>query len=190
MRVKDEEKKKAIYRSTLEIVSNQGIAGIKMADIARKVELSPSTLYIYFKNKEELITSLFTDIMEEQNKTTRKYITENQSFKIKLKNIWVYWLKYSINNYNEISFLQQVKKSPYFDKLPKHILEAKQDIGHDIYKEGKEQLIVKDIDNQVLSEISTAILHKCSALVMDKKFSLSNKDIDTMFSFVWDAIKS
>lgn len=40
------------------IFSSKGFSATTMEDIAREVELSPSTLYLYFKNKEELYGSL------------------------------------------------------------------------------------------------------------------------------------
>ncbi|MBK7429323.1 MAG: helix-turn-helix transcriptional regulator [Saprospiraceae bacterium] len=37
-----------------------GYTDLRMADVAKEAGMATGTLYIYFKNKEELINTLFT----------------------------------------------------------------------------------------------------------------------------------
>ena len=55
MKLKDTAKKEAIVAETIDIVFRKGFSGIKMAELARLVGVSPSTLYVYYKSKEDLI---------------------------------------------------------------------------------------------------------------------------------------
>lgn len=189
MRIKDENKKKAIIQNTLDVVFEKGIAGVKMSSLARNMGVSPSTLYVYYKSKDELIVSLFAEIMEKQTLVTRKKLKQELTFKLKLKEIWLQWLKYSVDNYKEMIFLRQVKQSPYFDKLPDKTKIAKIELGNDIFEEGKHQRTVKEIDSQILSAIVSAILHQGTTLIMNKELSFNKKDTDMLFAFVWDAVK-
>ena len=61
MRCKDESKVDAIYKATLTLVKDRGLAGITMCDISKEASIATGTLYIYFKNKDELIKALFTE---------------------------------------------------------------------------------------------------------------------------------
>ena len=46
---------------------NKGFTKVTMEDIAREAELSPGTLYLYFKNKDELCASLSLRILQYLN---------------------------------------------------------------------------------------------------------------------------
>jgi len=52
------ERRRHIMDAAKRLFSSKGFGATTMEDIAREVELSPSTLYLYFKNKEELYGSL------------------------------------------------------------------------------------------------------------------------------------
>ncbi len=47
-----------------QVFSSQGFNGATMEEIARRAELSPATLYLYFKNKNELYASLNLRMLE------------------------------------------------------------------------------------------------------------------------------
>jgi len=53
-----ENRRNQILNAAKEIFMSKGLRAATMEDIARKVELSPGTIYTYFKNKEELYVSL------------------------------------------------------------------------------------------------------------------------------------
>ncbi|MDI6688672.1 MAG: TetR/AcrR family transcriptional regulator, partial [Desulfobacterales bacterium] len=57
---------------------NKGFAGVTMEDIAREAELSPGTLYLYFKNKDELCASLSLRILQYLNMRLRHVSSEKE----------------------------------------------------------------------------------------------------------------
>jgi len=67
---KEKEKKRRrqqIIDAARAVFSEKGFNRASMEDIAREAELSPGTLYIYFKNKEELYASLMLSILQYLN---------------------------------------------------------------------------------------------------------------------------
>lgn len=50
-----EEVRKKIIHAALEIAEEEGLSDVRMEDIARKIGISRATLYLYFRNREELI---------------------------------------------------------------------------------------------------------------------------------------
>ena len=190
MKLKDQDKKEAIYAETLNIVFSKGIAGIKMADLAKRVGISPSTLYVYHKNKEELIVSLFTDLIKEQTNIFRSHLDADIPYKLKLKKLWLQWLQFSIDNHKEMNFLKQFKRSPYMDKVPEAVKADKHKLSEDLLNEGKTQLVIKNVPNKILEGIVEANMLQTTTMIMEKQISLAEKDTDMMFSFLWDAIKA
>jgi AcrR family transcriptional regulator len=58
------------------VFSAKGFNRATMEEIAGEAELSPGTLYLYFKNKEELHTSLSIDILKYLTRQMREYVDE------------------------------------------------------------------------------------------------------------------
>lgn len=190
MRVKDESKRLAIIESTLDIVFLKGFAGVKMATLAKEVGISVSTLYVYYKNKEDLIVSIAVELIERETKRSSQNITEDLPYKLKLKAMWIYWINFSINHSKEMNFLMQVKQSPYYDKVPLSVKETKNRMGTDLFEIGKKEGLIKNVTNEILESVMGAVLFKTVDLILNKQLQLNKKDTDLMFSFAWDAIKS
>jgi AcrR family transcriptional regulator len=59
-----ERRRQQILVSAKRVFSDKGFSHATMEDIANEAELSPGTLYLYFKNKEELFASLSLRILQ------------------------------------------------------------------------------------------------------------------------------
>lgn len=59
-----QQRRKDIIDAAQKIFSVKGFNSATMEEIASAAELSPGTIYLYFKNKEELHTSLSIDILK------------------------------------------------------------------------------------------------------------------------------
>ncbi len=59
-----EQRRDQILKAAKKVFSDKGFNRATMEEIAGEAELSPGTLYIYFKNKEELHTCLSIDLLE------------------------------------------------------------------------------------------------------------------------------
>ena len=58
-----EQRRQEILTAARRVFSSKGFNATTMEEIASRAELSPGTLYLYFKNKEELHTSLSINIL-------------------------------------------------------------------------------------------------------------------------------
>jgi len=59
-----ERRRQQIMVAAKRVFTNKGFAKATMEDIAKEAELSPGTLYLYFKNKDELYASLSLRILQ------------------------------------------------------------------------------------------------------------------------------
>ena len=59
-----ERRRQQIMVAAKRVFSDKGFNKATMEDIAQEAELSPGTLYLYFKNKEELYASLSLRILQ------------------------------------------------------------------------------------------------------------------------------
>ena len=59
------EKRERILRAAIKIFSHRGFFNSKISDIARAAGVADGTIYLYFKNKDDLLISLFEEKMAE-----------------------------------------------------------------------------------------------------------------------------
>ncbi len=59
------DKHAAILRAATKIFAREGFFGAKIADIAREAGVADGTVYLYFKNKDDILISIFNQTMDE-----------------------------------------------------------------------------------------------------------------------------
>ena len=59
MKPKDEKKVEAIATAVYRLAAQRGLAAMTLADIAREAGLATSTLYVYYKSREELLDDVY-----------------------------------------------------------------------------------------------------------------------------------
>jgi len=68
------EKRDRILRAAVKIFSRKGFFNSKVSEIARAAEVADGTIYLYFKNKDDLLISLFEEKMGEVVADVRRRI--------------------------------------------------------------------------------------------------------------------
>ncbi len=79
-----DKRKIEIINAARKVFSNKGFNSSTMEEIATEAELSPGTLYLYFKNKEELHTSLSIEILKYLADKIQKVVLEAISVEEKI----------------------------------------------------------------------------------------------------------
>ncbi|HYF02353.1 MAG TPA: TetR/AcrR family transcriptional regulator [Patescibacteria group bacterium] len=112
MRIRNEQKEAAIREKAMEMIVAEGFDGLSMQKLARAACVSPATIYIYFKNREDLLNQLFNEVQEKFSEVALKDFTPELSFK---DGLWLQWKnrlefidKYPVH-YN---FYEQFRNSP------------------------------------------------------------------------------
>ena len=59
--VKD--KKRAILEATLAVLRERGLSGLKMEEVARRAEVGKGTIYLYFRDKRDLLKALVEEVV-------------------------------------------------------------------------------------------------------------------------------
>ncbi|MCG8328432.1 MAG: TetR/AcrR family transcriptional regulator [Chitinophagales bacterium] len=189
MRPKDIHKEKAIIDKTLDIVYETGIAGIKMSVLAKRVGISPSTLYVYFETKEDLIVSIGTKLLKQIAQRSSQAVIDKSTFKEKLKATWTGLLHFLINNEREVNFIDQWKQSPYFNKTSETVWHENKRGKSELFQEGRDSGILKDLDENMIHAVMSGIAKNMVSLIKSGELKLSEEVIEESFTIVWDALK-
>jgi TetR/AcrR family transcriptional regulator, fatty acid metabolism regulator protein len=64
-RRKSDDKRRRILRAAVKVFARSGYHRAKVAEIARRADVADGTIYLYFRNKEDILVSLFDEVMAE-----------------------------------------------------------------------------------------------------------------------------
>jgi TetR/AcrR family transcriptional regulator, repressor of fatR-cypB operon len=190
MRVKDEQKVDLFYASTLTLVARVGLVGLTIPLIAKQSGVATGTLYIYFKNKEELILMLFKEIKKRfQSKMFADY-DPGMPVRDTLRRMWENSLTYAVANYEEQVFLQQFNISPYRKEkesaafsyqVMKPLLET--------ISSGQGQGLIKEDKENLTLPLFFGFVNQLASVIHENPISVTKALVDKTFQYFWDAIK-
>lgn len=112
MRTKDEHKITAIRQQAMEMIVKEGFDGLSMQKLAKAAGVSPATIYIYFKNREDLLNQIYHLVQATFSEVALKGFKAEMSFE---DGLWLQWknrLRF-INEYPvQYKFYEQFRNSP------------------------------------------------------------------------------
>jgi AcrR family transcriptional regulator len=112
MRNRDENKEVTIREKAMEMIVKEGFDGLSMQKLAKEANISASTIYIYFKNREDLLNQLYLSVQEKFEKDALTNFTSDMPFEAGL---WLQWknrFKNICQNPVEYQFFEQFRNSP------------------------------------------------------------------------------
>ena len=77
--LKKEKRRKAIIRASLRVFSRKGYETTALDEIAREARLAKGTLYLYFKDKEDLYFHVMLSVLERLEAFVAKQTSESQN---------------------------------------------------------------------------------------------------------------
>jgi AcrR family transcriptional regulator len=121
MRTRDESKESAIRAKALEMAVRDGFDGLSMQKLAKAAGVSPATIYIYFKDRDDLILQLWLQEMEKMVVSTLEGFDPSMHFEEGLKIQWLNRARYCMENPTSMHFMEQIKFSPYHELCMKNM---------------------------------------------------------------------
>ena len=121
MRTRDINKENTIREKAIEMIVKEGLDGFSMQKLAKAAAVSPATLYIYYKDRDDLITQIATEISNRLIESSLKGLHPKMSFadgmEIQWKNRMEFFLKYPL----DIEFIEQIRYTPIYNTIKQTI---------------------------------------------------------------------
>lgn len=191
MRAKDENKEVIILESALKMIARIGLAGLKMSDLAKEAHLATGTLYIYFRDKEELIRKLYLYLLRKSSNDVAKGIPANEPLKKRVNKICYNFLMENILHPEYSAFFEQYFRSPFFHET-ESVLAEENIVMQPFYEliiEGQQQGIIKEADPELLVTLICGMLETVAKVANYSQKSVSVQEWETIFGVIWDGIK-
>ena len=190
MRVKDLEKRETIKQETFAMVAEQGLAGLKMAHLAKRVGVSPSTVYVYFKDKEDLVLTLFMEVTQSLVGEIVDAFDEGEDFDVNLRRAWFAYMDYLYEHFPAIMFHEAVKNSSYYATLANQMKDDEMVGLEEIIRSGQEQGKVKDFDEKLMLASLDGMSIKMTEMFVRGGLERSEEQMENCFRLICDSIKA
>ena len=189
MRIKDELKQEAIIQATIKLVNKIGFVSSSVAKIAKEANVSPATIYIYYKNKEDLLVSTYIEIKQKLSEALLKNFDETKPFRDILETIWLNGFAYVSKNSKYFQYTEQFSNSPYSELVDNKKIEKHFEPLIKVLQRGIEQKVIKDVPFDMLTTFIFYPIVILSNPKLCKSLELNKRNIKRAFSLAWDAIK-
>lgn len=189
MKSKSPEKEEEIYRVVLEITAEVGLSGLKMSNIAKQAGLAHGTVYIYFKNKKDLVNQLFRKAKKRAHqRLVYPHAAESDYFK-SLKEFWKSYILYLIDNQKETHFIRQCMESPFLEKESHDLSDKSYQRLTEFFERGKKDRHIKTMNTELLMSVFSGLAKEVVNKINEGVLAKSDTLIEDSFELCWNAIR-
>ncbi len=182
MKPRDDKKIEQVFQSTLGLVKEKGLAGITMCEIAKVAGMATGTLYIYFKNKEELVSKLFTECRKASLESYFTGYDPSIPFQQGFKVVWMNILRFRLENFEEVLLMDQFYHSPFINDCTKELTKQLKAPMYELIDRGKKEGFLKKMDSLSLLIFMIGTIHEAAKNAHYSREPMTKKVKEALFN--------
>lgn len=114
MRARDLDKQKTVKENAIAMIGKGGLENFSINKLAKLSKVSVATIYIYYKDKDDLIFQLTTEQGAELADLILKDFSPEMTFEAGLRQQWINRYQQMMHKRDSVLFMVQVKSSSYY----------------------------------------------------------------------------
>ncbi|MCC8359839.1 TetR/AcrR family transcriptional regulator [Salinimicrobium sediminilitoris] len=187
---KSQMKRDALVKATISLVNNSGFHATPMSKIAKMANVSPATIYLYFKNKQDLVNQVYIEVKAAFSSYAFKDYDKSMTVEAGFEKIWKNIAFYKLKEVDQALFLSQCDNTPMIDE------ESRQEgLKHlepllELWERGKKEGIIKPISPYLLYAFT---IYPISFLVnMENRglCTVGQEAVNKAYQSAWNSIKA
>ncbi|WP_461244129.1 TetR/AcrR family transcriptional regulator [Secundilactobacillus muriivasis] len=190
MRHKDENKIRALQDAVINLVIQEGYQNLSVAKIAKRAGVSVATLYIYYQDKQDMLSAVYLDIKDkidgELFKPQPEGLTIDRRFKLMLTNYAT-----AIRQYPKEAAVMRV-----FNSNPELISADAYQNGmaraqplHALYHQGLKSGQLRQVSPELLIAFTFQPLDSLADARFRASQPLTDDEVSTMIEMAWAACR-
>lgn len=171
------EKYAAIINAAVKVIARHGYYNAQVSKIAREAEVADGTIYLYFKNKDDILTSLFREKMGRFIQDTEQALTQINDPSEQLKTI-IRMHFHHLQIDPELAVVTQIElrqPNPHMRKQIGHIVKPYLNMIDRVIRAGQESGIFRrQVDVKIARKMVFGTLDETvtSWIMNDRKYAL------------------
>jgi len=190
MKPKDEKKVEAIAAAVYRLAARHGLAAVTLAEIARAAGVATSTLYVYYKSREDLLDDVY---QKAKTATITRYARDDDpqaSLKARVRGIWNNIVDNRIENQQQVAFLEQYYHSEFLSETSRALGQRMSAPFLELLVSGQKSEQLKAVPPPLLAATVMGLAKETAALVSRGDLPNNDKTRASGFQLCWDAIRA
>jgi len=184
MRQKDPRKIAAIFKALLQVLQEDGAAGLQMAKIANAAGLATGTLYLYFENKEQLVRAALPYFGSMIYEAWQPKINNEAAYEAQVRGLWLQYLHF-LEQHPSFFVLAELLSPTERIELEGAFLKPLKEL----LKDGLKRNQLKEVPLYTLTTTVYGILIGFFRLQTDDPNSRPTFQAHHLWAISWDAIR-
>lgn len=192
MRKKDATKEPRILDAAADIILKEGAAAVSTVKVAKKVGISQSNVYLYFKDKNDLLMSVYQrelDRVSEMGDLSRLLDTSipvAERVQLYLKSLY----QYALANPDSLTLIQQIKflmgqfDSNLFADDPNY----QNNIVVKLLQEAIDAGLIRDVPVSLLMSLVFSVMHAHTLNIQGGKYRQEDYQFEAVYGLIWNGI--
>ncbi|MBC6310416.1 TetR/AcrR family transcriptional regulator [Listeria sp. FSL L7-1582] len=188
MRKKDFSKIDKIQDATVELILKEGAAAVSTIRIAKKVGISQSNVYLYFKNKDELIDSVFAREMGkvkfEQQEMNDKTLRFEQRFEAYIRSLY----DFALTDPDSLVLIREIKflKGQQQEINPTEM--GNSNVVEELLQTGITEKIIKPLPIALIMGFVFNTIQAHSMNILKGVYTEADCDYSEISQLIWSAL--
>lgn len=189
MRTQDVKKKEALFKATVKLFNEIGFASSSVSKITKEANVSPSKIYVFFQNKEDLLVSTYMEIKRSLSAALLEDFDDTLPIRDIIKGAWFSVFNFLSGNLDDYEYVEQFANSPYSSPVDRETLEKEYLPFINVLQKGIEQKIIKNVDTNILSAFLFNPISRLANPRLCHGLDMNAENLEFAFTMAWDAIR-
>ena len=182
-------KRQQVLDTTLELISELGFQATPISLITKKSNVAAGTIYHYFKNKEDLIDTLYFDIKKEMGIAIEEGIHSTATLKDKFFMIWKNLFNYYMKNPKKFEYLENYANSPFIHKEIKQITRRYYQNVINFFESGIQLGMFRNLPIDLLINLIFSNVSSFVRMIIMEEIEFSEALLGQVIQSSWDSVK-
>ena len=188
--MKGENKRTAILKATMELITEHGFHATPMSMIAKQAGVAAGTIYNYFPSKEVLINQLYAELKQKTGAALLQNSEESGNLRDRFFRFYRNLFQYLIQNPEEFMFLEQYANSPFITQA------AKEENTHlyqpviDFLASGIEVGILRGMEIELMTALVYGHVVAVAKLHLSQELPITEARLEQAVQSCWDSVKT
>ncbi|MFM7016736.1 MAG: TetR/AcrR family transcriptional regulator [Bacteroidota bacterium] len=189
-REKDYSKIDKIFEATQRLVFEKGFAGIKLTDVARLSGIAIGTIYLYFKDKDDLVNQLYQYIQRKKKQDVNIDLNLNRPAEELIKELWMAYYKSVFDDLKAAEFFYQYQQSNAIVKLINENDVFVFTNLRRVLSKGIMEGTIKQMDEDILYTLLIGPIHELAKQALRNNFKATTEEKEELYSCLINSIKT
>jgi len=189
MRSPDPKKDASILDAALGLVLREGLAALKMSEIAHAAGVATGTVYVYFKDKEQMLHRLHERVLTQIVNVHQHGYDPGAPFMKAFEKLWRNHAQAIIQQPESYAFLDQYERSPFAQVYPATDGDLIVRPLLDLLERGKEEGLIRDAPTSLLAIQLRGALRELGRWHQRGMQAAGPATFSKAFVMAWDSIR-